>query len=178
MPNDPIGIPASNGGRIPGSGVGTDEYVKVSDDDTTADHLDNKIAAGAGIALNILNDGDNEQLQIVALGAGGSDDEVAVLEFDYTSPATSLILAVNPTGIASELKVFIENEFDGTASISIGIAGNEDLLMQTDEIDPYAAACYKVNPGVEISGGVSINLYLSLTDTTQGDGRVVFSVAR
>lgn len=58
MPNDPIGIYENTRiGRVPGTGDDSDENVKVSNDDTTADHSDDKIIAGTGITLNVLNDG-------------------------------------------------------------------------------------------------------------------------
>lgn len=49
------------------SGSGTDtEKVKVTGADTTAGYLDDKLTAGAGIVLNVLNPGGNELVEIVS----------------------------------------------------------------------------------------------------------------
>ena len=48
------------------SGTTTDELVKVSSNDTTADYLRTKLVAGSGITLTELNDGSNETLRIAA----------------------------------------------------------------------------------------------------------------
>ncbi len=65
----------SNGGAASPSwqadSGGTDQLVKVSANDTTADYLGTKLVAGTNITLNELNDGLNETLEIVAAGGGG-----------------------------------------------------------------------------------------------------------
>jgi len=50
--------------EIASPGSGTDEKVKVSSNDTTADFLFNKLASGAGISLLELNDGADEDVEI------------------------------------------------------------------------------------------------------------------
>ena len=40
--------------------------VEVSSDDTMADFLENKLVAGAGVTLTVLNPGGNEQIQITS----------------------------------------------------------------------------------------------------------------
>jgi hypothetical protein len=43
---------------------GTDELVKVTANDTTADYLFQKVVGGGGVSVSELNDGGNEQLEI------------------------------------------------------------------------------------------------------------------
>ena len=78
--------------------------VLVDGSDTTADFLNPKIAAGAGITLAVLNPGANEQLEITATAAS-EDHKVSVTAADTTpgflasklSPGTSVVLALlNP----------------------------------------------------------------------------------
>ena len=52
------------------SGTGTDEKVKVSSDDTTANYLENKIVAGNGVAITTLSGGGNETLSIAVTNTG------------------------------------------------------------------------------------------------------------
>ncbi|MFA6198268.1 MAG: tail fiber domain-containing protein [Patescibacteria group bacterium] len=51
---------------------GDDKLVKISNLDTTADYLINKLSAGANVTLTTINPGGNEQIQIAASGGGSS----------------------------------------------------------------------------------------------------------
>lgn len=63
---------------------GTDELVKISSNDTTANYLFNKVVAGSGITIAELNDGSNEQLRITS-SASPSDELVKISSNDTTS---------------------------------------------------------------------------------------------
>lgn len=52
-------------------GGGSDENVKVSNNDTTAAKLTDKLVAGSGVTLTEQNDGGNETLEISADGGTG-----------------------------------------------------------------------------------------------------------
>lgn len=178
MPNDPVGI-HSNSERIPGTGgSGLDEEVKVSDNDTTADKLEEKIVAGTGINLNVINEGGDELLQIVAQAGAGSDDEEIIVDFVYSQSTPVFIASVSPLGTVSRVQVYIDTVFDGTAILTVGVPGNTQILMQSDEIDPYSQAYYEVSPGIELADTTVINLYMNLTGVTQGEGRVVLNITR
>lgn len=62
--------------RLINEGEITNNYLKVSPDDTTPGFLEAKTAAGTNITLSVLNPGANEQLQISAVPAGGSGGNV------------------------------------------------------------------------------------------------------
>ena len=64
-PNPPI-----NTTSLPGQSTGSsgaDQLVRISDDDDTADFLENKIAAGRNIIITVLNNGATEELEIEAI---------------------------------------------------------------------------------------------------------------
>ena len=178
MPNDPIGIFERNKkGRIPGS-EGTDENVKISDNDTTADHLDDKIVAGSGITLTVLNDGADEQLQIATSGIA-SDDEEIIVDFDHTSATPLPIATVTPAGTITRVRIIIDTAFDGIPLLTVGITGQTALYMQSDESDPTVEATYEVSAlRQQITSGTVVNLYLNLTFVTQGEGRVILNITR
>jgi len=70
MFEDPIvGSGVSLQQLLEGSGItSSDEQVKVSIDDTTAGFLEDKLVAGSGIDVTVLNDGGNEQIEVSASG--------------------------------------------------------------------------------------------------------------
>jgi hypothetical protein len=56
----------------------TDEFVRVSGNDTTTGHLDAKLAAGTGIGLTVLNPSGNEQYEIALDASIGQLNDVAL----------------------------------------------------------------------------------------------------
>lgn len=54
--------------NLPGGGGGDDIKVKVSSNDTNTGFLEDKLTTGSGIALTVLNEGGNEQIQVAASG--------------------------------------------------------------------------------------------------------------
>lgn len=73
--NPAVFTPTASVGAIndAGGGTGVDEKVKASATDTTPDFLDQKLAAGDGIALALLNPGADEEIQISVEGADAGD---------------------------------------------------------------------------------------------------------
>jgi len=64
-------IPATGIGLGGGGGGGvSDGRVLISATDTTLDHVEDKLTAGSGITLTVLNPGGNETLEISASGSG------------------------------------------------------------------------------------------------------------
>ena len=74
-----------------------DGGVKVSDDDTTPSHLEEKIAAGAGVTLSTQNEGENESL-IIGVDTGTGANQIVQLDSSGNLPA---IDGSNLTGISS-----------------------------------------------------------------------------
>ena len=66
---------------------GTDEKVKITSADTTTGFLQNKLVAGTGVTLSLLNSGGNEQLQINSSGSGVYVKTNAELITEITSNA-------------------------------------------------------------------------------------------
>ena len=69
---DVTGASVADGGNGQAQLTIAGSQVKVTTNDTTPDFLSNKVTAGAGISLNILNPAGDEELEIVAAGGGGS----------------------------------------------------------------------------------------------------------
>lgn len=60
--------------------------VKVSSDDTTPDFLENKVVAGTGVSMSVLNPGADEQLEVSAGTPSGTIDAYTVELPNITSP--------------------------------------------------------------------------------------------
>lgn len=169
MPNDPIEIIT-----IPLD----DKYVKISDADTVRGYLTNKIVEGSGINVTVTNVGNDEQLVISAEGGGGSGDEEFIVDFNYTSSSPVTICTVSPLGTITKAKFVLDTIFDGTVSMTLGINGNNNILMDTIDIDPYYLASYVTYPDAELGDGEVVRLYMSIVGASQGVGRVIVNITR
>lgn len=170
MPNDSISF--ENARIINGS------FVNISDDDTTYNTLSEKLAEGDGINLTILNSGGNEQIEISVEGGSGSDDEEFIVNFNYLSSYPITICNVSPIGTVTSVRLSIDTIFDGTTSMSVGVAGNDDILMDTLDNNVNLSASYITSPYITLGNGELVRLYSSLIGTTQGEGRVIVNVTR
>lgn len=175
MSNDPVIVFRRGGGS--GSGILTDENVKVSDDDTTADHLDDKIVAGSGIALTVLNDGLNEQLSISATGIANDDEEV-ILDFSYTDVFPLDIYTFSDAGTISACRIVIETAFDGTGNLSVGHAGFPENIMMEMEVDQTIVASFEVTNNLDLPVTTTVQLYSDIAGATQGNGTVILRITR
>lgn len=106
-------------------------------------------------------------------GGGDGEDNSIELSFNYSSGASSLIWNAESGDIVFEVKLLISQVFDGTVTISVGEAGFTQRLMRTTENDPYELGVYSVQPVYTYTGNTAVLLYLNVTGSTQGQGKVI-----
>jgi hypothetical protein len=166
MPNDPIQICFS----VPSGGSG-DGTVKVTVNDTDAGFLSDKLTAGTGITLTVINPGGDEQLVISATGAT-SDVNMFLEElvFDYNSVFPLLVQNVHAGYFVHEVRLQVTTAFNGTVTLNVGSPGIVDRLMAATENDPTDVGAFSSWPQFEYAGDDIINLYGSVAGATQGAG--------
>lgn len=108
--------------------------------------------------------------------AGGTDKVVCdttAIAFDATSPVAMFTLPAN--AVVREARVFVDESFDGTPTLSLGITGTLSKYMATTENDLTAAAgtVFVVNPA-EVPVGATENLIATYSagGATEGAGRI------
>lgn len=101
------------------TGEGTDEKVKISSNDTTADYLNGKLVAGTGISLTEGNDGGDETLTIAATQYG----YVGTKDVDETDIDDGKVLAYSTASGKLEYVVG-------------GGAGGETVKVSSDDTTP------------------------------------------
>lgn len=168
MANDPIQICFS----VPQGNV------VITENDSNPAPLSDKLVAGTGITLTILNPGGDEQILISSTGGGSGSGNVylSITDFDYTTSNPLFLQLVTLGQFVYEARLSIVQAFDGTVTLSIGLPGQVTRLMATNENDPLEIADYASWPGFTAEGDDTIYLYLSVTSSTMGIGKVeVFS---
>lgn len=78
--------------------------------------------------------------------------DVTALAFGASSPVTMFTLPAN--AIASMIEVIVDTAFNGTPSLSIGIAGTTSKYLAATQVDlkDVATTVFRVHPGVVASG--------------------------
>jgi len=106
--------------------------VKVSSDDTTADYLQEKTAAGTGIFLNVLNSGGDEEIEInldahASTHQEGGSDEIKLDDLAEPDDNTDLNASTSKHGLLPRLSGEADRFLDGY--------GNWSELFVSSEID-------------------------------------------
>ena len=132
---DVTGATVADGGNGTANLTIAGSQVKVTTNDTTPDFLSNKVTAGAGITLNILNPAGDEELEIVAAGGGGALTPFNVTtkpifpadfeEIEIPFPALS-------GGILSDALTDVDGElcFFSQYDVTVPRAGEDDAFFQ------------------------------------------------
>jgi len=109
-------------------------------------------------------------------GSTASSDKVdtTTLDFDDTSPKAMFTL---PDGaIITKIHVIIDTAFDGTPSMSVGIAGTVSKYMASTSVDLTATAgtVFEVHPGLDAPGGTeALIITYSAGGAAAGSARVL-----
>lgn len=92
--------------------------------------------------------------------------------------ATPAVLGVFEVGkIIYSISLVILEPFDGIgASLSIGVDGNADLFMATNECDPKTAEVYSVTPGYKFAVEKTVKLFITPgAGATKGNGVIMIN---
>lgn len=132
-----------------------------------------------GQALTVASfSGDTIALQWTTIAAGTDKLVVDVTElaFGDTSP---LAMFTKPDGaIIEKVQVIIDEPFDGTPSLSIGVTGTTSKFMGSTEVDLTAAAStvFEVVPGEEAGSGTeALIATYAAGSASQGAARILVS---
>lgn len=117
----------SSSGTSGGGGSGGQFYV--SGDDTTLGFGEDKIAAGAGIEINVLNPGANEQLQIVNTGATGTSTTFLDLADTPSSYAGQALRALRVNAGQSALE-FADFPIGPTGTVKVSANDALDRFLE------------------------------------------------
>lgn len=105
--------------------------------------------------------------------AGNATPPVA---FSFGDASPRLLRTLDDAALLSELKLIIDNEFDGEGAV-LRLRADSLVLMDFDQNAPAYAATYETTPGVSLPAGTGI--YIDITPgsgATSGAGQVLLNL--
>lgn len=150
------------------SGTQTEEIVVIfPENDGTDGYYLRKKAGGAAGEIPI-------EFVAPPSGASGADlTDTTSLAFGSSSPVT--MFTTSATAVVKEIEVVIDTAFDGTPTMSVGIAGTTSKYMASTDNDLTAAATtsFIVHPNLPAQGAESLIITYSAGGATAGAARVL-----
>ena len=144
----------------PTSGMGAAVTLTLPVDDGTADQVLKTDGSGA--------------LAWVAAGNTALAEKVdtTTLAFGTSSPLT--LFTDGAADVLNAVRITIDTAFDGTPSVSIGIAGTTSKYMAATEVDLTAAAgtVFEVHPGKAAQGAEALIATYSAGSASAGSARI------
>lgn len=97
-------------------------------------------------------------------------------QFFYNDLSPLSLGVVTANKVIRSITVHIQEEFDDTSSLSAGVTGDEDSLMDETYINTELVETFKVQPNVSFGSDTEIFLTITPGGSTQGSGYVEVEV--
>ena len=109
----------------------------------------------------------------VSAGSTASSDKVdtTTLAFGTASPLT--LFSTGAGDIITKIQIVVDTAFDGTPSVSIGIAGTTSKYMASTEVDLKTVGVYEVHPGLTAQGAEALIATYAAGGASVGSARIL-----
>jgi hypothetical protein len=109
--------------------------------------------------------------------ASATKQDTTSLAFNSASPVT--MFSTGAGDIISRVEVIVDTAFDGTPTMSVGVAGTTSKYMGTTDVDLTAVATtsFEVHPGLTAAGVESLITTYAAGGATAGAARVIVHYA-
>jgi len=126
-----------------------------------------------GTASQVLATDGNGILSWVSAGNTAPDEKVdtTTLGFGTASPLT--LFSTGSGDILTKVQIVVDTAFDGTPSVSIGVAGTTSKYMASTEVDLKTTGVYEVHPGLTAQGAEALIATYSAGGASVGSARIL-----
>lgn len=111
----------------------------------------------------------------VAPGSGGASAvkvDITTLAFGTSSPVTTSQI-LNPGDVLDKIKIIVDTAFNGTPTVTVGIAGTTSKYCVAADSDLTVAGTYEINPDLPTPVGVeTIILTYAAGGASVGSARI------
>lgn len=131
--------------------------------------LAQKAGTGAGII----------EFEFVDAGATASSGKIDTTSIAFGSSSPVAMFTTGAGDIIEKIQVVIDTPFDGTPSMSVGIAGTVSKYLAATDVDLTAASgmVFEVHPGLDAQGIEDLIATYSAGGATVGSARILVTFA-
>lgn len=132
-----------------------------------------------GTANQVLQTDGNGVTSWASAASTASSDKMDTTSIAFGSGSPIAMFTTGAGDIVDEVKVIIDTPFNGTPSLSIGVAGTTSKYMSATDVDLTAAATtiFRVHPGLPAAGVESLIATYAAGGATAGAARVIVHFA-
>lgn len=133
------------------------------------------VETSANIVTEVMG---NANIQIINADTGKSNSELKPVNFSYGDPS-HVVFTVPANSVILKIAVNILNTFDGVgAQLKLGIASNQELILQGLQTDLSVATKFEIDPNINITSLTDIYIYITPgTSPTKGNGWITLEYA-
>lgn len=116
-------------------------------------------------------------LSWVAAGATGSSLKLDSTALAFGSASPVAMFSTGAADIIEYIDVFVDTAFNGTPSMSVGIAGTTSKYLAATQVDLTTLGQYRVHPGIAAAGAEALIITYAAGGASAGAARVVVHYA-
>lgn len=131
------------------------------------------LAQKAGTAAGVI------EFEFVDAGSTASSGKIDTTSIAFGSSSPVTMFTTGAGDIIEKIQVVIDTPFDGTPSMSIGIAGTVSKYLAATDVDLTAAAStvFEVHPGLDAQGAEDLIATYSAGGASVGAARILVTFA-
>lgn len=128
-----------------------------------------------GTASQVLSTDGSGVLSWVSAGSTGLADKMDTTSLAFGASSPVAMFTTGAADIIDRVEVIIDTAFDGTPTMSVGVAGTTSKYMGTTDVDLTAVATtvFEVHPGLPAAGAEALILTYSAGGASTGAARVI-----
>lgn len=132
-----------------------------------------------GTASQVLSTDGNGVLSWASSGSTALADKLDTTALAFGTASPVAMFSTGAADIIDLVEVVIDTAFDGTPTMSVGVAGTTSKYMGTTDVDLTAAAAtiFEVHPGLAAAGAEALIITYAAGGATVGAARVIIHYA-
>lgn len=132
-----------------------------------------------GTASQVLQTDGNGVLSWVSAGTTALCDKIDTTSLAYNTSSPVTMFTTGAADIIDRIEVVVDTAFNGTSTMSVGVAGTTSKYMGTTDVDLTAAATtvFEVHPGLTAGGAENLIITYSAGGASAGAARVLVHYA-
>jgi len=130
-----------------------------------------------GTANQVLQTDGNGVLSWAAAGSTASSDKVDTTSLAFGTASPLAMFTTGAADVINSIQVVVDTAFNGTPTMSIGIAGTTSKYSATSDVDLTTAGVYEIHPGLVAGGAEALITTYAAGGASSGAARILVHYA-